>query len=237
MNTIFFDLDGTLLPLREDKFIEIYFQKLATYFAKLGFDPKEFIQVILSGIEAMRYNDGSVTNEEKFWEVFEQKTKRTQEELRKEFEHFYLTEFPAVKESTTCDKRAARIVKVLKEKGYTLAITTNPLFPFLATSQRVAWAGLDKEDFAIITTFENCGFSKPNMKYYQDILDRLNKRAEDVMMIGNDAIEDMIVERLGMDTYLLTDCLINEENIDTSHFKQGTMEDLLQFVMDLPNVK
>lgn len=237
MNTIFFDLDGTLLPLREDQFIEIYFNKLATYFAKLGFDPKEFIQVILAGIKAMRLNDGSVTNEEKFWEVFQQKTNRTQEELRREFEHFYLTEFQAVKDSTTCDERAAQIVKILKEKGYTLAITTNPLFPALATNQRVGWAGLEIEDFAIVTTFENCGFSKPNIKYYQDILDRLGKKPEEVMMIGNDATEDMIVESLGMDTYLLLDCLINEEGVDTSHFKQGTMEELLRFVTALPKTK
>ena len=36
---IFFDLDGTLLPMDQDAFVKRYFGILSKYFAAVGFDP------------------------------------------------------------------------------------------------------------------------------------------------------------------------------------------------------
>lgn len=59
----------------------------------------------------------------------------------------------------------------MKAKGYPLVLATNPLFPRMATLERVAWAGLDPADFVLITTFENCRFTKPNPGYFLEILE------------------------------------------------------------------
>lgn len=40
-------------------------------------------------------------------------------------------------------------------------------------------------------------------------------------MVGNDANEDMAARALGMDIFLLTDCLINTKNRDISVYPQG----------------
>ena len=52
-------------------------------------------------------------------------------------------------------------------------------------------------------------------------------------MIGNDVREDMAAERLGFDTYLITDCLINRENKELSLYRHGSFGDFYDFLTDL----
>ena len=41
MNTVLFDLDGTLLPMNMDDFMDTYFKALESRFETLGFDPEK----------------------------------------------------------------------------------------------------------------------------------------------------------------------------------------------------
>ena len=70
LKAIFFDLDGTLLPMNENKFMEIYFHYLTKRMESLGNQKDELIKVIWDGTKAMYQNDGSMTNEEAFWLFF-----------------------------------------------------------------------------------------------------------------------------------------------------------------------
>jgi hypothetical protein len=55
-------------------------------------------------------------------------------------------------------------------------------------------------------------------------------------MVGNDITEDMCTSALGMETYLLKDCIINKEETDISGYKQGSFKDLLEFIKELPDL-
>ena len=50
-------------------------------------------------------------------------------------------------------------------------------------------------------------------------------------MIGNDAKEDIAALSLGIDTYLITDCLLNPDNIDISQYKSGTFKEIMDMVL------
>ncbi len=52
-------------------------------------------------------------------------------------------------------------MKILKDKGYRLAVTTMPLFPLSAVEARVRWAGLDPDDFGFMTTYDTAHAVKP----------------------------------------------------------------------------
>ena len=52
-------------------------------------------------------------------------------------------------------------------------------------------------------------------------------------MVGNDVNEDMVAGTLGMKVFLLTDCLINKENVDISQYPHGNYDDLLSYVKGL----
>lgn len=69
---ILFDLDGSLLPMDQDTFIEAYFGRMAAYIANFGYEPKGFVKSIWKGTGAMIQNDGSRTNEEAFWLTMDQ---------------------------------------------------------------------------------------------------------------------------------------------------------------------
>ncbi|MDZ4195878.1 MAG: HAD family hydrolase [Candidatus Izemoplasmatales bacterium] len=236
LTTILFDLDGTLLPIQEGPFIEAYFGRMARYFALLGYEPTSFIQAVWVGTNAMRKNIGSITNEQRFMEVFKPLIPHLQEDIEQEFLRFYEQEFDHVQVSSCVEPLAKQIISLLKSKGYQLILATNPLFPQIATRKRVAWANLDWDDFLFVTTYETSRFAKPSLGYYQEIMDRFELNPQECLMIGNDASEDMAASVLGMDVYLLRDGLINNKEVDISKFKQGYFKDLYQYVSDLPSL-
>jgi len=237
MDTFIFDLDGTLLPMPDQElFLNKYFGALSKKMAAHGLDAEKLIKSVWAGTMAMVKNDGSLTNEQRFWQVFCSLMGEEARKLEPVFDDFYRNEFIATKEATGCNPKAAMCISALKEKGYRLALATNPLFPRIATQARVGWAGLDVNDFELITTYENSSYCKPNPKYYEEILFAMGKKASQCIMVGNDVKEDMCAAGLGMDTFLLTECLINTDNSEISGYRQGSFDDLLEFIRQLPPV-
>ena len=92
------------------------------------------------------------------------------------------------------------------------------------------WAGLAVEDFEWITTYENSRYCKPNPAYYKDILEKIGCDPAECAMVGNDVGEDMIAATLGMDVFLLTDCLINKAGEDISRYPNGGFAQLRAFL-------
>ena len=230
MKTVLFDLDGTLLPMDQDVFLKAYFGGLARKLAPLGYDPKELVDGVWAGTAAMVGNDGSRTNEEVFWDCF---CGLTRPDARKEepvFLEFYRVEFQQVRQACGFDPRAAETVRWLKERGCRVALATNPLFPAVATESRIRWAGLNREDFELVTTYENSRSCKPNPAYYREVLEALGEAPENCIMVGNDAREDMVARELGMQVFLLTDCLINKKNADLSVYPRGGFPELRKFL-------
>lgn len=237
INTILFDLDGTLLPLKEDEFLKAYFGGIAQKFVPLGFNKDLLLKAIWVGTEAMWKNNGEMTNEERFWVTFKKLIQGDYEKIEKDFLDFYKNDFEVAKKTTMMNPLAKKMIELLKSKGYKIAIATNPVFPRIATLKRIEWAGLNYEDFEIITTYEDSSYCKPNLKYYEELLKKINRKPEDCLMIGNDAKEDMVVNLLNMKTYLVLDCLINSDNLDISKYAKGSLNDLFEYLNKLPNIK
>ena len=231
---IFFDMDGTLLPMDQETFVKVYFGALCKRFAPVGFEPQQLIQTIWQGTKAMVKNDGAVTNNKRFWDEFSAVYGKESLAHIPDFDDFYTHEFIAAKEVTACNPLAAQCIALLKDKGYPLVLATNPIFPMVAQEQRLSWAGLNKADFIHITSYENSCHCKPNPAYYADICEKLQLDPAKCLMVGNDYTEDGAARQLGMDFFLLTDCLIAPPDADLSAVRHGSMEDLLAFLKTLP---
>lgn len=229
--TILFDLDGTLLPMDQDLFTKTYFKELAIKLAPLGFDPQALAVNIWAGVAAMVKNDGSVTNEEAFWQAFSHIYGETVRQYIPVFEEFYANEFQKAKKVCGFSTKSKEVVEKLKEAGYQVVLATNPIFPAIATQSRIRWAGLEPEDFLWYTTYENSSFSKPNPKYYEEIMGKLGLDPRDCLMVGNDVTEDGAAKALGMDVFFLTDCLINKEEKDISQEPHGSFGELEAFIL------
>jgi len=236
MNTVLFDLDGTMLPMEQEDFINGYMGAITKKFAPMGYAPKALMKAIWTGTEAMVKNDGTMTNEERFWQVFASILGNDIIEKKPDFNEFYKNEFKNVGKIFTPNPLAQKCVDILKEKGYTVAAATNPLFPLTATLARMEWAQIKPESFALITSYETSCFCKPNLNYYREVLDKLGKKTKECLMVGNDVAEDMCTDELGMDTFLLVDHLINKEKKDISIFRNGNYAGLYDYLKHLPKV-
>ena len=234
INTILFDLDGTLLPLDQDQFIQDYFSRFVRKGQDLGYASEMLAIALQSGITAMVQNDGTLTNKERFDLVFEEVSGIDAEEFNERFASFYEHEFGLLKRHATPSPLAREIVHEVKEKGYTVVLATTPLFPWQGTQARIDWASLDSSQFSLVTTYEDFHHAKPNLGYYRQILQQIGKEASSCLMVGNDVEEDMVAETLGMEVYLVTDCLINSNNKSTASYRTGSLQELAIFCKELP---
>ncbi len=234
--TIFFDLDGTLLGMDQQRFLKLYFKSLISFCYQHHLDGQKIALAIEKGTYAMLQNQGKQTNEMVFWNSFCQETNYQKEQLEPLFNEFYLNDFVAAKESCFEKKQSKQILQLLKEKGYSLFLTTNAIFPKIAILERLKWAKLNPNDFEFITTYENSCYCKPNLQYYQSVLSQFHLNPQEVLMIGNDALEDGIIQELKVDCYLLKDSLLNEKYYHDGIFRCTNIDELVQFVESLPDL-
>ena len=234
-NTVLFDLDGTLLPINGEAFEAIYFKGLSSYFLD-KYEPKEFIKLIWTATKAMVLDTSSKTNEEAFMDALQALVNEDITWMQERFNQFYLNEFDQIKIAVTPNPSIQKAVKLLKEKGYRLIIATNPMFPKIAIEKRIEWTGCDRNDFEYVTSFEKNHYCKPQLKFYEEVLSDLNLDASQCLMVGNDINEDMIVSKLNMSTYLITNHVIQDSIVPDSVNYSGNYDDFYQFVKDLEPV-
>ena len=233
IKTVMFDLDGTLLPMEQDAFVEYYCGLLAEKAINCGYDHKLLLKTMFDSLTSMVNNDGKKTNEEVFWEVFVKVYGEAIKGEHRLFKDFYENEFEMAKCKCGYNPLAKEIIEKLKHKGYRLVLATNPVFPAIATKMRMAWAGLSPNDFELYTTIENSSHSKPNLEYYKYLLNYLDCEADECLMVGNDVDDDMVASSLGINTFLLTDCLINKGNKEISQYNKGSFLDLIKYLDQL----
>lgn len=236
MNTILFDLDGTLLPMDFDKFMEHYFYHMGRHFDG-WMDPKQLAKAILEATEVMITTNDGRSNSDIFMDHFKTLIDGDIEEYKTHFAEYYETLFANVQASTYQSKEMIEAVDVLTNKGYTLVVATNPLFPYRANVHRLSWAGFKPEQFLYMSSFEDNNYCKPYPMFYQEVLNKIGKTPEECMMVGNDVFDDLPAGKLGMKTYLTTDCLINKHNLPNTANHTGSYHEFLTFVKQLPDIK
>lgn len=231
LECVFFDLDGTLLPMDQEVFVKAYFGPLCQKVGPVEVDSRALIQTIWQFIRAAAMNGGKMTNEELFWQCMQERFGEGIR-LRTEalFDDFYQKEFYAAQTVCGYDPRAKQAVDFLKEQGITPVLATNPIFPAAATHARIQWAGLEVSDFCHITTMENSTYAKPDPAYYGQLLQLLGLKAENCLMVGNDIQEDGAAAQVGMTVFFLTDCLIDRDNTDLTLYPHGGFDELLEFL-------
>ncbi len=236
ITTILFDLDGTLLPFNETTFMEGYISLFALKCQQIGVDEDNAVVALFSGLDAMKNNDGSTTNELLFWEVFFSSLGGYNKKIEDAFTDFYVQEFKQLVETTYPSPLSATIIQDLRSKGYRIVLATNPVFPRIGTVERMRWAGLNPRDFEIITSYEDYSYTKPKLGYYYEIFSELDVKSNEVLMIGNDILEDGVITETGATCIFVADHLINPENRDIEDYEIYSLSGLAELVKEFPKV-
>ena len=227
IRAIFFDLDGTLAPLEEKKFVQLYMTLLGKKAIEYGYDGDKFIKAIGKGTMAMFSNDGLITNEQLFWKIVNESFPTINDEM---FIDFYKNEFKQTLITVGENQFAKQIVDFCKENFEFVVLSTNPLFPLTATKQRMEKVGLKEEDFDFVTAYENSSYCKPNPEYFISLLNKFGLKSDEVLVIGNNDYEDgECAFKAGIKCVLIGDNLIHDERCKMT-FPHYKMEDVISFL-------
>jgi FMN phosphatase YigB (HAD superfamily) len=224
IKAILFDLDGTLLDNDMDVFLSHYFKMLSARMAHI-LPPDEFIAHLMRASRAMIANDGRATNEEVFAAAFYPLAGRPRQEVEAIFMDFYANDFPALRQYTRRKPEARQVVQQALDLGHDVVIATNPLFPATAIEQRLEWAGVAGFPYRLVTTYENSRACKPNLLYYEQILDSIGHRAEACLVVGDEDM-DMVAAQLGCVTFLVPGPATKLDPAMPQPTYRGTLADL-----------
>ena len=226
ITTVFFDLDGTLLDLDEDRFSEEYTSRVYSLFTDMPKD--EFFKHFWEGTkQMMEHDDPEVTTLEKYLKVFAEGTGMNNDDILKRFTDFYSGPFKELSKIGS-GYHAREILDLCKEKGIKIVLATNPVFPKISTEERCRWAGIDFDEFLYVSHAENSTVCKPNPRYYLELLELSDSSSENVLMVGNDCLFDMGAANVGIKTWLI------DKNITRSEYRdkvkidfEGSMRELI----------
>ncbi len=232
LKCVLFDLDCTLHRMDQREFVKEYLGAIGKYMSKYGYEQKRLGKSILSSTDAAIAADGTRLNAEVFWSSFgECYGGETDEKTKAHFDAFYNEVFDSLRVFCAPVPGAADAVRYIKSLGLRTVLASNPVFPVTAQLKRAAWAGSAKDDFELITSFENMHYCKPNPLYYTEIAGVLGVEPKDCLMVGNDVREDMFAaDKAGMDVFLLPEHMINADGLDASVYKQGSFADLIEYI-------
>ena len=202
--TLLIDLDDTLLDTNLEAFIPAYFQAL-TQCLEDRVLPTVMLRGLIRGLSLMNENaDPTHTLQEVFERNFYPSLGIPKEELTADLEKFYDEVFPSLARQTRPRPEAVPLIEWAVNRGYRIAIATDPLFPRKATAHRLHWAGFDPGQFELVSSFEDFHFTKPYPAYYAELLGRLGWPEGPVLMVGNDVGRDLRpAHQLGLKTYFV----------------------------------
>lgn len=228
------DMDGTLLPLKQDEFIVKYFSEIARLFCEKGYDGKKIVKAIQAGSYKMFENDGTHTNEEVFMDTFSMAAQMDADAAMPIFDELYEHRFDLIKgDLAHKNPFIDEIVGLIREKSQYAVVATQPVFPITAAGVRLKWAGTDISRFDMVTSYDVSSYCKPNVGYYKEIMERFDAAPEETLMIGNDVAEDILpCKELGADTFLLTECLI-DHGMDITNLRHGGYAELIEYLKTL----
>ncbi|MFX1280694.1 MAG: HAD family hydrolase [Promethearchaeota archaeon] len=232
IKAILFDLDGTLLDIKLDKFVSQYINLLAQSVAHI-IPPNKFIPKILKASRAVEKNDGRASNEDIYENVFFPLEGHSREEIQPYFDDFYQNDFSKLRQYARKKPEARKVVQTAFDKGFVVVIATTPLLPATAIKQRLEWAGVADFPYQLITTIENSYATKSvlHLLYYENILDRIGFPAKACLMVG-DENKDLISARLGIQTFLVESPYTKYDiNIPEPNYR-GTLDDLNSLILN-----
>jgi FMN phosphatase YigB (HAD superfamily) len=164
---------------------------------------RQFPRVLRTVMPAVRNNSTASTNYDHFVSLLVAETGSDRATVDARFRHMSRVEFPKLRRCFYPLPPAQETVARLAAQARRQVIATNPLWPECTVADRLAWAGLDSEQFSFITSGENMSRSKPSVSYYEELVRRLEVSPADCVMIGNDAGNDAPAAHLGIPVFLL----------------------------------
>ena len=204
LKAVLFDLDNTLILFDENRFYQAYISKITMAFSDL-IDNDLFQKRLFNASQMLIHNDGKQSNADFFMQQFLNGFEMKRDLIWNRFLDFYKTEYDQFADLVTIPKGIRELFLDLKRLKLKLVIASNPMWPLNIQLKRLSWANVADIHYELITHIENMSFCKPRLDYYMQICKKIKVPPTSCLMVGNDPINDMMVSKLGMHTFLTVD--------------------------------
>jgi FMN phosphatase YigB (HAD superfamily) len=216
-----------------ERFLPTYLSALSEHMADFA-PPETFVRHLLSATDAM-LSDGHPdrTNMEVFNAAFFPALGRTREEMEPFFDAFYATRFAQLRTLTRPKPAARPLLNWAFDRGLQVAVATNPLFPRTAIDQRLEWAGVPVEDYPyhLVTSYEDMHAAKPHTAYFLEVANRLDRRVEECVMVGDDWEMDIRPAlEVGMWAYWIAGPQRTPPGDEAAPVGQGSLADFARWI-------
>lgn len=227
---VLFDLDGTLLDIDMNQFIQQYFKMMLRMARERGLKSEGLIERVWRSTAAMIQNkDPWLTNQQVFENDFFRHSAYLPEVYHPFFDDFYDRGFDQLRDYARPFPETLPVMEEVFSRGCKVAIATQSVFPEKAIRKRLHWAGVGEFGYELVTSYEVMHYTKPHAEYYLEIAQTLGVRPEECLMVGNDVGEDLTAGQTGMKTFLVKERMINRDNLPIKVDWQGYLPDLLSF--------
>ncbi|WP_306361719.1 HAD family hydrolase [Nocardia sp. CC227C] len=202
VTTVLWDLDGTLVELRQRTFGTLMPLVAAAAFRDV-LPPHRFLPVLRATLDQVRNNDGELTNHDLLVRSLAARAAIPVAEADRRFRALAASGLPRLRRCFRPVPAARVLVDLLAERGVTQVVATNPLWPRSTAEDRLRWGGIDPAVFAHICSGETMRRAKPRVEYYGELLELLGVPGQQCVMVGNDPVKDPPAAALGIPVYLL----------------------------------
>jgi FMN phosphatase YigB (HAD superfamily) len=217
-------------------FIPAYLNALGKQFS-IYTDPGKLGSVMKAATEKMFHNNLlDRTLKDTFDPAFYPPLGITEGEARELIDQFYAEIFPTLRTVTQSRPEAVELIETATQRGWQIAIATNPFFPLTAILHRLAWAGIpyEKYPYAIVPSYETFHFGKPNPAYFAELLGRVGWPRGAIVMVGNDPEHDIHTAQLmGIPTFWISNGLPYPDEF-AAPSASGALKDIIPWLDSAP---
>ncbi len=220
MQAVLFDLDGTLLDLDGDGFLDAYVDALARFMADLV-PPARFTEALWSAAVAANVTPHPGRTQRS---VLVQSLSRVLGldalVLERSIAAFNRRDLTPLRHGAKPKPGARQAVEAALGRGLKIAVATTPIYGREVIGERLRWADVDDLPWDVVAD-DSFEATKPAPTYFEEVARRLQVSPAQCLMVGDDPWNDLPARKVGMQTFYVGE---RQPGFDVG--PRGTLDDL-----------
>ena len=193
---VLFDLDGTLLDIDGEAFLDAYVDALTAWWQPP--QPDRFRQQIMAASVPIFAHHPDATNGDIFRRHLGDLLALSPGAVADRIHHFHREQLGALRFPAQPRPEARATVRRCQALGLRVAVATTPIYLPEVIWLRLGWAGLDDIPWDLVTHSEVMHTCKPAVAYYHEVAHLVGVPPAACCMVGDDPLQDGPAERAGM---------------------------------------
>lgn len=200
LSAVLFDLDGTLLDIDGEGFLDSYVEALAAHWGPP--DLQAFRQAVMAASVPIFSEHPDLCNGQVFRQHLARHLGIEPSSVWSHVAAFHAEALRAIPVEHRPIPEARRCVERCLERGLRVAVATTPIYTDDVIRLRLSWAGVEDLPWALITHSENMHTCKPAAAYFAEVASLLGVDPAACVMVGDDLLQDGPARKVGMPALL-----------------------------------